>query len=174
MLEAIGAGVTPRIGSRDWKDVWLDSPEFQQAKQEIEIMKAEALKKPAPEKSNVSMCESQVSAFPFFSILIVLCVVDATPFLYQLKTVVMRNNLAIWRSPDYVFTRFFVHVFISLFVSSTLLQLQNSVRDLQYRVSSLVRPTFLSVIAHDRCGSRCSTRFSGCKCFSFLVLTVGS
>lgn len=47
MLEAIGAGVTPRIGSRDWKDIWLDSPECAKAKEEIKQMKAEALAKPA-------------------------------------------------------------------------------------------------------------------------------
>jgi ATP-binding cassette subfamily G (WHITE) protein 2 (SNQ2) len=41
MLEAIGAGITPRIGDRDWKDVWLDSPEFARAKEEIEEIKRE-------------------------------------------------------------------------------------------------------------------------------------
>jgi hypothetical protein len=64
---------------------------------------------------------------------------DATPFLFQLKTVVKRNNVALWRSPDYVFTRLFIHAFISLFVSLSLLQLGTSVRDLQYRVSKFER-----------------------------------
>ena len=68
MLEAIGAGVTPRIGNRDWKDIWLDSPEYQQAKQEIEVMKAEALKKPVPEKSSVSTCKFDVSYSLGFSV----------------------------------------------------------------------------------------------------------
>jgi len=126
MLEAIGAGVTPRIGSRDWKDIWLDSPEYEQARQEIDIMKGEALKKPAVEKSTVSMY--------------------ATPFLYQLKAVVARNNLALWRSPDYVFTRLFVHAFISLFVSLSLLQLGSAVRDLQYRVFGIFWVTVLPAI----------------------------
>ena len=79
---------------------------------------------------------------------------DATPFLFQLKTVVKRNNLALWRSPDYVFTRLFIHAFISLFVSLSLLQLGTSVRDLQYRVSKLRRdvscsrwPTIVQVFA---------------------------
>jgi len=35
MLDAIGAGIAPRIGHRDWKDIWLDSPEFQLVKDEI-------------------------------------------------------------------------------------------------------------------------------------------
>ena len=57
MLEAIGAGVTPRIGNRDWKDVWLDSPEYQRAKQELEAIKVEALKKPPVEKKKLSTCK---------------------------------------------------------------------------------------------------------------------
>ncbi len=81
MLEAIGAGITPRIGDRDWKDIWLDSPVW-----------------------------------------------------YQLRTVVQRNTLSLWRSPDYVFTRLLAHLIVSLFVSLPFLQLGHSVRDLQYRV----------------------------------------
>ena len=40
MLDAIGAGLTPRVGSRDWADVWRDSPEFREILQEIERIKA--------------------------------------------------------------------------------------------------------------------------------------
>jgi ATP-binding cassette, subfamily G (WHITE), member 2, SNQ2 len=39
MLGAIGAGTAPRIGHRDWKDIWLDSPEFQLVKEEIRELK---------------------------------------------------------------------------------------------------------------------------------------
>ena len=62
---------------------------------------------------------------------------DATPFLYQLRLVVQRNNLALWRSPDYLFTRFFVAGFISLFISLCFLQLGVSVRELQFRVFAM-------------------------------------
>lgn len=57
MLEAIGAGVTPRVGDRDWKDIWLDSPEYQRARQEINDIKSEALKKPVVDKEKMSTCE---------------------------------------------------------------------------------------------------------------------
>ena len=67
---------------------------------------------------------------------------DATPFWFQAVTVTKRSLLALWRSPDYIFTRLFVHVFIALFTSLTLLQLGNSVRDLQYRASTQI-PTFM-------------------------------
>ncbi len=59
---------------------------------------------------------------------------DATPFWVQLKEVVGRNNRALWRMPDYVFSRLFVHAFISVWVSLSFLQLGHSLRDLQYRV----------------------------------------
>ena len=39
MLDAIGAGIAPRIGHRDWKDIWLSSPEFQLVKEEIDELK---------------------------------------------------------------------------------------------------------------------------------------
>lgn len=56
MLEAIGAGVTPRIGNRDWKDVWLDSPEYQQVREQINEIKREAATRPAPDGKSLSTC----------------------------------------------------------------------------------------------------------------------
>ena len=57
MLEAIGAGVTPRIGDRDWKDIWLDSPEFSRSQAEIEEIKREALAHGRPIDTKHSTCE---------------------------------------------------------------------------------------------------------------------
>ncbi|KII93944.1 hypothetical protein PLICRDRAFT_36161 [Plicaturopsis crispa FD-325 SS-3] len=126
MLEAIGAGVTPRVGDRDWKDVWLDSPECQKVKDDIAEIKKQALALPAPDKK-------QQTTY-------------AAPFWYQLKTVVQRNNAALWRSPDYVFSRLFVHCFISLFISLSVLRLGNSVRDMQYRVFAIFWVTIVPAI----------------------------
>ncbi|KAF9225228.1 hypothetical protein BS17DRAFT_778327 [Gyrodon lividus] len=114
MLEAIGAGLAPRVGPRDWKDIWLDSPEHERVRAEISEIKAQGLAVPVT-------AEMQPTRY-------------ATPFLYQLRTVVRRNNIALWRSPDYVFSRLFVHAFFSLFISLSFLQLGNSIRDLQYRI----------------------------------------
>jgi ATP-binding cassette subfamily G (WHITE) protein 2 (SNQ2) len=57
MLEAIGAGVTPRIGVRDWKDIWLDSPEFTRSQAEIEQIKREALARDLPIDTKHSTCK---------------------------------------------------------------------------------------------------------------------
>lgn len=56
MLEAIGAGVTPRIGYRDWKDVWLDSQEFQQVREEINAIKQVGLSRPESDSKSSGTC----------------------------------------------------------------------------------------------------------------------
>jgi ATP-binding cassette subfamily G (WHITE) protein 2 (SNQ2) len=56
MLEAIGAGVTPRIGPRDWHDIWLDSPEHQVLLREIEDLKVQGLAKTEVDLSVNATC----------------------------------------------------------------------------------------------------------------------
>ncbi|KAJ7651525.1 pleiotropic drug resistance ABC transporter [Mycena polygramma] len=126
MLEAIGAGTTPMVGDRDWKDIWLDSPECQKLRDRIASIKSQALAQPEPDQKAQSTY--------------------ATSFWYQLRTVTARNNLALWRSPDYLFTRLFVCSFISLFVSLSFLQLGTSLRDLQFRVFSIFWVSILPAI----------------------------
>ena len=57
MLEAIGAGIAARIGDRDWKDVWLDSPEHQKVLDEIAAIKAYGLAKPLTDNKNLTTCK---------------------------------------------------------------------------------------------------------------------
>ncbi|KAH9914745.1 uncharacterized protein B0H18DRAFT_1125328 [Fomitopsis serialis] len=113
LLDAIGAGVAPRIGDRDWTEIWAESPEATQVMAEIQEIKAKSLTHKGGAEDHATY---------------------ATPFLYQLKTVTRRNAIAIWRSPNYIWSRLYVHIFVSLWVSLTFLQLGNSSRDLQYRV----------------------------------------
>jgi ATP-binding cassette, subfamily G (WHITE), member 2, SNQ2 len=58
MLEAIGAGITPRIGDRDWKDIWLDSPEFARTRADIEEIKRKSLARNRFVDTNPSACTS--------------------------------------------------------------------------------------------------------------------
>jgi ATP-binding cassette, subfamily G (WHITE), member 2, SNQ2 len=132
MLEAIGAGITPRIGDRDWKDIWLDSPEFARAKEEIVEIKRERSARDQTATTKGSMCK--FSRLKFLANVIAELLPDATPIWYQLRIVVQRNTLSLWRSPAYVFTRLLSHLIVSLFVSLPFLQLGRSVRDLQYRI----------------------------------------
>lgn len=58
MLEAIGAGVTARIGSRDWGDLWIESSEFAETKREIIRLKEEGLKhNPTDQAERATACE---------------------------------------------------------------------------------------------------------------------
>ena len=121
MLDAIGAGLTPRVGDRDWAELWRESPEFQQTVDEIAKIKTEALKR---EKE-----DNKVTSSKF-----------AMPFWYQLRVVTKRSFVKLWRSPNYVYTRVFTHVVISLILSLSYLQLGQSMRDLQYRLFSMWVP----------------------------------
>ena len=117
MLDAIGAGLTPRVGDRDWADVWRDSLEFKSTLREIEQIKTTGLAKPVEQNKHISRY--------------------STPFLFQMKTVAERSFVSLWRSPNYIYTRLFIHVVISLIVSLSYLQLGRSARDLQSRVFTL-------------------------------------
>lgn len=57
MLETIGAGVTPRVGDRDWKDIWLESPEFIKTKEEIGAIKKMALLEEEPDQTLMTTCK---------------------------------------------------------------------------------------------------------------------
>lgn len=105
MLEAIGAGSRKRIGG-DWHQKWLNSPEFAKVKEEIQVLKADALAKPITEDAKPREY--------------------ATSFLFQFKTVLRRTNIALWRNADYQFTRLFAHLAIGLVVALTFLQLNDS------------------------------------------------
>lgn len=117
MLDAIGAGLTPRVGDRDWAELWRESPEFQETLDEITTIKAEATKREDDKKRTSSKF--------------------ATPFWYQLRVVTKRSFVGLWRSPNYVYTRVFIHAAISLVLSLSWLQLGTGVRDLQSRLFSM-------------------------------------
>lgn len=57
MLDAIGAGIAPRVGDRDWADIWLQSPEYQQMRLHIEEIKRDALARPEGEKRKETTCK---------------------------------------------------------------------------------------------------------------------
>ena len=60
MLDAIGAGLSPRIGDRDWKDHWLDSDEYRDVLAEIaKIKQGTQSKDDVPKK--ITMCKFLLS-----------------------------------------------------------------------------------------------------------------
>ncbi|PSN74488.1 hypothetical protein BS50DRAFT_17238 [Corynespora cassiicola Philippines] len=127
MLDAIGAGSTPRLGKRDWADVWADSPEFAQVKQEIVRMKETRM----AEVGSAEHVDQQEYA---------------TPLWHQIKLVNKRMNLSFWRTPNYGFTRLFNHVIIALLTGLMYLQLDDSRSSLQYRVFIIFQVTVLPAL----------------------------
>ncbi|KZO94482.1 hypothetical protein CALVIDRAFT_484187 [Calocera viscosa TUFC12733] len=125
MLEAIGAGTTRRIGSKDWGEIWLESEGYQTLRTEINEIKAEASQHPNTEDK------------PSFY---------ATRIPYQLNLVTQRALTALWRKPQYVWSRLFIHLVISFWVSMTFLRLNDSLHDLQYRVFAIFFVTVLPAI----------------------------
>jgi ATP-binding cassette subfamily G (WHITE) protein 2 (SNQ2) len=127
MLDAIGAGSTPRIGKRDWADIWTDSEEFAQTKQEIARIKETRI-------AEVGAAEA-VEQKEY-----------ATPLMHQIKLVNKRMNLSFWRTPNYGFTRLFNHVIIALLTGLMYLQLDDSRSSLQYRVFIIFQVTVLPAL----------------------------
>lgn len=127
MLDAIGAGQAPRIGNRDWADIWKTSEELANTKAEITSMKDTRI----AEIGSVPPVEEQEYA---------------TPLSYQIKQVMRRTNLSFWRTPNYGFTRLFNHVAIALLTGLVFLQLDNSRQGLQYRVFVLFQVTVLPAL----------------------------
>jgi ATP-binding cassette, subfamily G (WHITE), member 2, SNQ2 len=114
MLDAVGAGQAPRVGNRDWADIFAESPELANAKDQIIQMKRARLEEVG------GHVKTDAKEF-------------ATPLVHQLKIVQKRTNIAFWRSPNYGFTRLFNHVSIALISGLCYLQLDDSRSSLQYR-----------------------------------------
>lgn len=115
MLDAIGAGMAPRIGERDWGNVWQTSAELANVKHEISRIKDERIHEVG---ANAKTEEKEFAA----------------PLWHQIKVVNRRMHLSFWRSPDYGFTRLFNHIVIALIAGLCYLQLDDSRASLQERV----------------------------------------
>ncbi|KAK2601999.1 ATP-binding cassette transporter snq2 [Conoideocrella luteorostrata] len=127
MLEAIGAGSAPRIGERDWADIWNDSPEFEHAKKSIATMR--------DERKAVAQCSSPDLEKEY-----------ASPAHHQLKIVCRRMFRAFWRSPNYLFTRLFNHFAVAFISGLTYLNLDDSRSSLQYTVFVMFQVTVLPAL----------------------------
>lgn len=127
MLDAIGSGQAPRIGKRDWSNVWVDSEEFALTKQEIVQIKETRM-------AEVGAAEPTVQKE------------YATPFWYQLKLVTKRMNLSFWRTPNYGFTRLLNHIILAMLTGLMYLQLDDSRSSLQYRVFIIFQVTVLPAL----------------------------
>lgn len=127
MLDAIGAGIAPRIGDTDWGELWRNSHELAQTKEAITQMRAKR------QKESADSPQQQEKEY-------------ATPLWHQIKVVSWRMHLSFWRSPNYGFTRLFNHVAIALLSGLAFLQLDDSRSSLQYRVFVIFQVTIIPAL----------------------------
>ena len=117
MLEAIGAG-NPGYRGKDWGDVWAQSEEHGQRTVEIQQIISE--RQSVQTRSN--MDDDREYAMPMFT---------------QIVTVIKRQFVAYWRTPDYVIGKFMLHIFTGLFNTFTFYHIGESTTDLQSRLFSV-------------------------------------
>lgn len=127
MLEAVGAGSSPRIGNRDWADIWEDSAELANIKDHISQLKES--RQADGQQVDVSLQREY-----------------ASPLMHQLKIVIKRTNLSFWRSPNYLFTRLFNHLVIAIITGLTFLNLDDSRVSLQYKIFVMFQVTVLPAL----------------------------
>ncbi|KJR83161.1 uncharacterized protein SPSK_03859 [Sporothrix schenckii 1099-18] len=156
MLEAIGAGSSPRIGNRDWAELWAESPEFVEVKSSIETIKAERIEAVRREELEASgvvggdgnlTLEQVKSAATGTGIRAVAPQKEyASPFIHQVRIVVHRTSVALFREANYQFSRLFNHVVIALLTGLTYLNLDDSRSSLQYKVFVMFQVTVLPAL----------------------------
>lgn len=127
MLDAIGAGQSPRIGDRDWGDIWRSSAELANTKDMITKIKSERIHEVGANRKTDE-------------------IEYATPLWHQIRVVNRRTHLSFWRSPNYGFTRLFNHVAIALFSGLAFRNLDDSRSSLQERVFVIFQVTVLPAI----------------------------
>ncbi|KAF4336765.1 ATP-binding protein multidrug cassette transport [Fusarium beomiforme] len=117
MLDAIGAG-NPDYDGQDWGDVWANSSERQKRSQEIEEM-IERRRNVEPSKS---LKDDREYAMPLST---------------QTFAVVRRSFISFWRSPDYIFGNFMLHIATGLFNCFTFYKIGFASIDYQNRLFSI-------------------------------------
>lgn len=152
MLEAVGAGSSPRIGNRDWADLWVESPEFTEVKQTIVEIKEERRAEIEQENSakgddSITRVKSAASNATGSGRPVALMEKEyASPVWHQIKIVVHRMNHALYRESSYQFSRLFNHIVIALINGLTYLNLDDSRSSLQYRVFVMFQVTVLPAL----------------------------
>ena len=141
MLEAIGAGTAPRVGDRDWADIWEDSPEFAAVKEAVMEIKEErrsalALERTRSNAESETHGEAQIAPEREY----------ASPLAHQMRIVVARMFRSFWRSPNYLFTRLFNHFIVAFISGLTYLQLDDSRTSLQNTVFVIFQVTVLPAL----------------------------
>lgn len=113
MLDVIGAGATA-VADRDWRQVWVDSKECQTLEDEIDQLHAEG-------RSHPPVAATVTTQF-------------ATPWAYQTRTLLQRQNLAFWRDPTYLMSKLSLNVIGGLFIGFTFFKSKDTIQGTQNKL----------------------------------------
>ncbi|KAF7718846.1 ABC-2 type transporter / CDR ABC transporter family protein [Penicillium ucsense] len=107
----------------DWVEVWNQSSERQTALSELEALNKAGMEDTAHEENTATF---------------------ATSHWFQFKMVTTRLSLKIWRSPDYMWNKFILHIFAALFSGFTFWKLGNGTFSLQLRLFAVFNFIFVA------------------------------
>ncbi|KAJ5747534.1 uncharacterized protein N7511_009230 [Penicillium nucicola] len=107
----------------DWNQIWEKSDECRVALRELEQLKEKAANEATEE---------------------VMLLDYATSKSYQLKLVLERQMVKLWRSPDYMWNKIILHVFAALFSGFTFWKIGDSILDLQLRLFAIFNFVFVA------------------------------
>lgn len=126
MLDAIGAGSQPRMGPRDWAELYAESEMHQDNLRMIEKINQEG--------ASVTVDKSKKRSE------------YAAPWIYQFKVALKRTLLSTWRQPTYQYTRLVQHLLFALLTGLIFLRLGNNVATLQYKLFALFMLSIIPAI----------------------------
>ena len=113
MLDVIGAGATA-VTNRDWRNVWVNSKEFQTLEDEIDQLHVEG-------RSHPPVAATLTTQF-------------ATPWTYQVQCLLQRQNLAYWRDPTYLMSKLILNIIGGLFIGFTFFKSKDTIQGTQNKV----------------------------------------
>ncbi|KAL7268765.1 Multidrug resistance protein [Rhizina undulata] len=116
MLEVIGAA-PGAVSSKDWPQVWNDSPEKAAVRAELDQMQRDLSQL---EKKS----DAQIDEF-------------AMPFYYQLLICLQRVFEQYWRTPSYLYSKMLLCVATALFIGFSFYKANNSLQGLQNQMFSI-------------------------------------
>ncbi|KAF8816092.1 hypothetical protein BYT27DRAFT_7248614 [Phlegmacium glaucopus] len=123
MLDVIGAGATA-VTDRDWHDVWLNSKEHQTSEDKIDELHVEG-------RSHPPVAAAVTTQF-------------ATPWTYQTRVLLRRQNLAYWRDPTYLMSKLTLNIIGGLFIGFTFFKSKNTIQGTQNKLFAIFMGTILS------------------------------
>ncbi|KAE8374201.1 ABC-2 type transporter-domain-containing protein [Aspergillus bertholletiae] len=120
IVDVVQGRLNPEV---DWNQIWEQSKECSAALRELDLLKEKA----AAEATG----DEDLSDF-------------ATSKMYQLRLVLERQMVKLWRSPDYVWNKIILHVFSALFSGFTFWKIGNTSFDLQLRLFAIFNFIFVA------------------------------